>query len=98
MAVFYGGTIVEEGPVLPLFDHPQHPYTQALLRALPRLGDPSPFEAIPGTPVQVLGTLDACPFAPRCVRATDACHDGLPAERADGARRHRCLHPGEAAA
>ncbi|WP_074466764.1 ABC transporter ATP-binding protein [Streptomyces sp. WMMB 322] len=96
VAVFYGGIVAEAGPALPLFDEPRHPYTRALLRALPRLGDPTPFEAIPGTPLQVVGRLDSCPFAPRCVRAADDCLDGVPAERVLDERRHRCLHSLEA--
>jgi oligopeptide/dipeptide ABC transporter ATP-binding protein len=91
VAVFYGGLIVEEAPVLPLFGDPQHPYTQALLRSVPRLGGRSPLEAIPGSPVQVVGELTSCPFAPRCPLAIEPCLHGLPAEFGLGNRRHRCL-------
>jgi oligopeptide/dipeptide ABC transporter ATP-binding protein len=91
VAVFYGGVVVEEAPVLPLFTSPQHPYTRALLRSVPKLGDRGRFEPIPGNPIRVRGTLAACPFEPRCPDAIDACRDGLPEEVVTGARRHRCL-------
>jgi len=91
VAVFYGGLIVEESPVTPLFEQPLHPYTRALLRSLPRLGDPSPFEAIPGNPIRVLDDLDACPFAPRCAQAAAQCRAGVPDQREVDGRRHRCV-------
>jgi oligopeptide/dipeptide ABC transporter ATP-binding protein len=91
VAVFYGGVVVEEAPVLPLFTSPQHPYTRALLRSVPKLGDRGRFEPIPGNPIRVHGTLAACPFEPRCPDAIDACRDGLPDEVVTGASRHRCL-------
>jgi oligopeptide/dipeptide ABC transporter ATP-binding protein len=90
VAVFYGGVVVEQAPVLPLFERPLHPYTRALLRSLPRLGDPSPFEAIPGNPVQVLDELTGCPFAPRCPQAEPECRTSLPAPRVLDGRSHRC--------
>jgi oligopeptide/dipeptide ABC transporter ATP-binding protein len=91
VAVFYGGLIVEEAPVLALFGEPLHPYTQALLRSVPRLGERSPLEAIPGSPVQVVGELTSCPFAPRCPLAIEPCLQGVPAESRLGNSRHRCL-------
>jgi oligopeptide/dipeptide ABC transporter ATP-binding protein len=91
VAVFYGGLIVEEAPVLPLFAEPLHPYSQALLRSVPRLGDRTPLEPIPGSPVQVIGELSSCPFAPRCPLVIDPCRQGVPAEARLGIRRHRCL-------
>jgi oligopeptide/dipeptide ABC transporter ATP-binding protein len=97
VAVFYGGVIVEEAPVLLLFTAPQHPYTEALLRSVPRLGDPTPTEPIPGAPIQVREDLDACPFAPRCPHAVDDCLDGVPGEVSLDGRRHRCLRPWDSA-
>jgi oligopeptide/dipeptide ABC transporter ATP-binding protein len=91
VAVFYGGLIVEQAPVVPLFENPLHPYTRALLRSLPRLGDPSPFEAIPGNPIRVIDKLAACPFAPRCAHVGAECREGVPVEREVGDRRHRCV-------
>jgi oligopeptide/dipeptide ABC transporter ATP-binding protein len=95
VAVFYGGVIVEEAPVLPLFTTPLHPYTQALLRSVPRLGDPTPTAPIPGNPILVHDDLAACPFAPRCPHVVEACTVAVPAEVRVDARRHRCLRPWE---
>lgn len=94
VATFYGGMLVEEAPVLPLFDDPRHPYTRALLRSVPRLGEDSPFEAIPGSPAQIYARLTGCPFAPRCEFAVPECTSGVPAEHREGGRRHRCLRAG----
>jgi peptide/nickel transport system ATP-binding protein len=70
VAVMYLGRIVEQGPVDTIFSRPQHPYTQALMRSMPRIGGrvdslttirgnvPDPFAAIPG-----------CSFSPRCSEA-----------------------------
>jgi len=95
VAVFYGGVIVEEAPVLSLFTEPLHPYTEALLRSVPRLGDPTPTAPIPGDPIQLRHDLDDCPFAPRCPHVVDACTEAIPDEVHVDARRHRCLRPWE---
>src|SRR5262249_32432873 len=50
LAVMYAGRIVEAGTVRQLFDAPQHPYTKALLRSMPKLGSKEPLSAIPGPP------------------------------------------------
>jgi len=69
LLVMYAGQIVESGPAGLVFNEPQHPYTQALSRAFPRIGDPqsrrSP-ASLPGEP-PAIGTVTAgCAFAPRC--------------------------------
>jgi oligopeptide/dipeptide ABC transporter ATP-binding protein len=97
VAVFYGGLLVEEADTVTLFEKPRHPYTKALLRSLPRIGEQAPFEAIPGNPVQVRNLLAACPFAPRCEVAVDGCRDHVPPEFRDDLGRHRCLVVGRAA-
>jgi oligopeptide/dipeptide ABC transporter ATP-binding protein len=96
VAVFYGGLLVEEADTETLFDRPRHPYTEALLRSLPRLGVKAPFEAIPGNPVQVRKRLTECPFAARCAKVTDDCRKDVPPEFRDGDGRHRCLVVGRA--
>lgn len=93
VAVFYGGTIVEEATAPELFDSPRHPYTAALLASLPRMGEGSGFTPIPGNPIRISGELRSCPFAPRCARADDQCREQLPAETRSGGRRFRCFHP-----
>ncbi|WP_413730609.1 ABC transporter ATP-binding protein [Sodalis sp. RH22] len=74
VAVMYAGKIVEEAPVLELFDYPLHPYTQGLLRATPTPGRPDErLVDIPGR-VPALAELPAgCAFAARCRQATPAC-------------------------
>jgi oligopeptide/dipeptide ABC transporter ATP-binding protein len=95
VAVFYGGLLVEEADTLTLFERPRHPYTQALLRSLPRLGVDEPFEAIPGQPAQISHRLTGCPFAPRCTFAVPSCEQEVPPEFRDGRGRHRCLRVGK---
>jgi oligopeptide/dipeptide ABC transporter ATP-binding protein len=75
VAVMYAGQIVEQAPVEELFDRPEHPYTEALLGALPQLEGEGIREgrltAIPGRPPDLLDPPDACRFAPRCPYAND---------------------------
>jgi peptide/nickel transport system ATP-binding protein len=73
--VMYGGRVVESGNTVTLFEDPRHPYTAALLSAIPRLENPphSHLVAIPGRPVDVLDPAPGCRFAPRCARAQRAC-------------------------
>jgi len=78
VAVMYAGQIVEQAPVLELFDHPEHPYTEALLGALPQLeGDgirEGRLTAIPGRPPDLVNPSEACRFAPRCpYHGDDSC-------------------------
>jgi oligopeptide/dipeptide ABC transporter ATP-binding protein len=79
IAVMYAGQIVEQSSAEELFDHPEHPYTEALLGALPQLEDEhvrdGRLTAIPGRPPDLVGLPDACRFAPRCPYANreDGC-------------------------
>jgi oligopeptide/dipeptide ABC transporter ATP-binding protein len=79
IAVFYGGLVVEAGPKVQVFNQPSHPYTQALLRAIPILGQKvERLESIRGEPPN-LGRLPmGCPFHPRCEYVTDVCRSGDP--------------------
>ena len=78
IAVMYAGQIVEQASALDLFDRPEHPYTEALLGALPQLeGDErhARLATIPGRPPDLLTPPEACRFAPRCKYAgTDDCN------------------------
>jgi peptide/nickel transport system ATP-binding protein len=71
IAVMYLGTLVEEGPAAQVIDHPAHPYTQALLAAVP---EPDPGNrarmrpVIPGEPPRTDAVPTGCPFHPRCPR------------------------------
>ena len=72
VAVMYGGTIAEIGPVADIFARPQHPYTQALVASIPRLHSwPERLTTIEGSPPQVIGGITGCPFEPRCAYRID---------------------------
>jgi oligopeptide/dipeptide ABC transporter ATP-binding protein len=74
IAVMYAGRIVERGSVDQVVYDPQHPYTQGLLRCIPRIRrEPQRIDPIPGE-VPDLATLPAgCAFAPRCPQVQEAC-------------------------
>lgn len=78
IAVFYGGLVVESGPRA-LLDAPAHPYTQALLQAVPVLGERSKhLRTIPGEPAHAGALPFGCPFHPRCESAMDICRADPP--------------------
>jgi oligopeptide transport system ATP-binding protein len=84
--VMYAGYIVEEADVDELYDHPRHPYTLALMAALPhaerrRAGR---LKSIPGAPPNLLVAPVGCPFAPRCEYAMEKCKTENPALRPIG--------------
>ena len=80
----YAGQIVERAAILDLFDRPEHPYTEALLGALPQIEDERTREerltTIPGRPPDLVNPPPACRFAPRCPYSGlgDACSVELP--------------------
>jgi oligopeptide/dipeptide ABC transporter ATP-binding protein len=84
IAVMYAGQIVEQATALELFDHPEHPYTEALLGALPQIEGAGIREgrltAIPGRPPDLGNPPPACRFAPRCPFADrgDSCAKEMP--------------------
>ena len=83
VAVMYAGQIVEQAPVQELFDRPEHPYTEALLGALPQVEDAGVrhrrLTTIPGRPPDLVAPPEACRFAPRCPYAGhDACTSHMP--------------------
>ncbi len=76
VVVMYAGFIVENAPVVELYENPMHPYTAALLRSLPRVDGSSigqKLEVIEGLPPALLEKPTACPFAPRCKFVQDKC-------------------------
>jgi peptide/nickel transport system ATP-binding protein len=82
VVVMYAGRVVEEAPVAELFARPLHPYTQGLIRSIPRLdrgsGKRQRLEAIAGTVPSLLSPPPGCRFAPRCAFATGACTRAAP--------------------
>lgn len=79
VSVMYAGRVVESGSVLDIFDHPAHPYTQALLDSNPKVADSgNRMKTIDGSPPALYAKFTACPFAPRCSKATEECRGSLP--------------------
>jgi oligopeptide/dipeptide ABC transporter ATP-binding protein len=79
VAVMYAGRIVEMGTTLQVFNHPRHPYTQALLRCLPDVElKREQLVEIGGQPPDLAQLPPGCPFAPRCPERHAACERELP--------------------
>jgi oligopeptide/dipeptide ABC transporter ATP-binding protein len=89
--VMYAGEIVESQASAALLDAPLHPYTRALLRALP---DPetrtAAFAGIPGAPPDLRAVANGCAFAPRCALVQAACWTTAPALAQFGSAAVRC--------
>ncbi|MEO5724627.1 MAG: ABC transporter ATP-binding protein, partial [Ilumatobacteraceae bacterium] len=75
IAVMYAGRIVEQAPTGVLFSAMRHPYTEALLRSIPRIEDPghTRLRVIVGRPPNLLNPPAGCSFSPRCPYAQDRC-------------------------
>jgi len=95
--VMYAGQVVEQGATAPLFDQPTHPYTDALLRCVPRLdgvADRGALVSIQGTPPDLAHLPPGCRFAPRCPQRRRACVDQTPRlEPVLPGRAAACLYP-----
>lgn len=93
VAVMYAGQVVEEAPTADLLRAPRHPYTRALLGAVPVLGEPQrPLTVLPGLPPAAGEQPAGCRFAPRCAHAAAICRQRPIALWALGAgRRARCV-------
>jgi oligopeptide/dipeptide ABC transporter ATP-binding protein len=97
VAVMYAGKIVEMGPALDVFHHPRHPYTQGLLRSVPRLGSSAGkndrLNVIDGMVPNLLHLPDGCSFAPRCHKKTSECAVAeIPLEAVSEHQEVRCIH------
>jgi oligopeptide/dipeptide ABC transporter ATP-binding protein len=81
VAVMYAGRLVERAPVRTIFNQPAHPYTEALLNAMPKLTDRSErLWSIEGQPPDLSNLPPGCPFSPRCPKAEDRCRREVPPE------------------
>ncbi len=82
VTVMYAGKVVEEAPVEALFGDPRHPYTQGLIRSIPRIdravSRQARLESIQGTVPSLLNPPQGCRFAARCKYAMDICTQGMP--------------------
>jgi peptide/nickel transport system ATP-binding protein len=92
VVVMYAGKVVEEAPVAELFRAPRHPYTQGLIRSIPRVdvaaGERMRLEAIPGVVPGLVDPPEGCRFAARCAHARAECIATTPQLRVVG-ERHR---------
>ena len=80
VAVMYGGFVMESGSVEQIYHDAAHPYTQALLRAIPRLedGGQEPLSALEGDPIDLIRLPAGCVFAPRCPQCGESCLKARP--------------------
>jgi peptide/nickel transport system ATP-binding protein len=85
VAVMYAGKVIEEAPVERLFASPLHPYTQGLIRSIPRIDrvatEKARLASIPGVVPSLLNPPLGCRFAPRCAFARPECRQAEPALR-----------------
>src|SRR4030095_16768076 len=97
VAVMYTGRIVEESPVDELFARPKHPYTEGLLRSVPKLtsefvAKKKRLETIEGTVPRPTDLPSGCHFAPRCPHRMPRCVEGeIPLYDLAGAVQLRCV-------
>jgi oligopeptide/dipeptide ABC transporter ATP-binding protein len=79
LAVMYAGRIVEEASVRAIFEYPKHPYTEGLLRSIPRPGAGTKrLQAIEGTVPDLASLPAGCAFHPRCPHRFEPCNDTTP--------------------
>ncbi|WP_323012047.1 dipeptide ABC transporter ATP-binding protein [Castellaniella sp.] len=92
--VMYAGQLVESGPASEIFRHPRHPYTQALLRALPEFSrDADRLVSLPGVVPGRYDRPQGCLLSPRCPYATARCHTEEPALHGPEGRQVKCHTP-----
>jgi len=78
VGIMYAGRIVEEALTATIFSAPRHPYTRYLINSLPRFGDRSRRESVPGAPPPLSALPAGCPFHPRCPEALSRCRQEEP--------------------
>jgi len=95
VAVMHAGQIVEVGAVTRIFARPLHPYTQALVRSIPRIDRELTMEPIPGTVPSLLAPPPGCRYADRCPLVLDVCRRDRPAPRAAAHDHEVACHAAE---
>ncbi|MEH2471033.1 peptide/nickel transport system ATP-binding protein [Nitrobacteraceae bacterium AZCC 2161] len=99
VVVMYAGKIVEEASVDSLFERPSHPYTQGLIRSIPRIdldaGLKTRLETIAGTMPVLINPAPGCRFAPRCRYAMDVCREREPLLRPIAPGHRMACHLGD---
>jgi len=96
VAVMYAGRIVERSNTENLFSDSRHPYTDALLRSIPRIDQPSHtrLDPIPGRPPELINPPEQCAYAPRCRFAQADCMEAVPeSQGVKGMHEFACFHP-----
>ena len=95
--VMYAGKVVEQASTAEIFDNTQHPYTEALMRSIPRTAQPShtPLAAITGRPPVATHLPTGCAFSPRCPYVQPKCHEEDPPLVQIGTSEHKaaCWYP-----
>ena len=95
VVVLYAGRVAESNDVQGIFAEPRHPYTRALIRCIPRDGQPrGSLVGIPGAVPRVLDYPRGCRFNPRCDLAQVVCQNEVPALHAEGSARVACHFSG----
>ena len=91
--VMYAGEAVECGSVEQIYYDPRHPYTQGLLKSVPRLDRPEDdsLEAIPGNPPNLLNLPKGCKFRDRCPQAFESCKEKPPMQLTEDRHAYRCF-------
>jgi oligopeptide/dipeptide ABC transporter ATP-binding protein len=96
VVVMYAGKVVEEGSTLNVYDDPAHPYTKALFKSRPKIGERSTYGRrrlleIQGAVPNLFELPEGCSFHPRCLEAADVCRERAPElAGATENRRVRC--------
>jgi oligopeptide/dipeptide ABC transporter ATP-binding protein len=93
VVVLYAGRVAETASTAAIFESPKHPYTSALLRAVPRLDRRRTLTSIPGNIPNLIEPPSGCRYHPRCAYMTDVCAEKVPPlETLEGGRLVSCHH------